>query len=205
MKNKKVISKWGVELTPVIKDNNSDTLCIVLPGVAYLIDRSYLDYSKQLANELGYDVMSVEYGFHINRTTFSIEKEFHMMAKETIEAIDNVITKKYQNIVIIGKSIGTCVQVMLNKHFGEKVSKNIYISPIDKTAKHGVCENSLVITGTKDPLLCEESLNKIKETNGVKVINIENANHALDIDGDVLKTIEVLLDIIKLEKEFLVK
>lgn len=205
MDKKEVMSKWGVELKPMFKDNNSNTLCIVLPGVAYLIDRSYLDYSRQLASELGYDVMAIEYGFHINRTEFSIPTEFHEMAKETIEAIKNDISKEYENIVIIGKSIGTCVQVMLNRHFEGKNVKNIYISPIDKTAKHGVCENSLVITGTKDPLLSEESLNKIEDTKGVKVVNITDANHALDIEGNVLKTIEVLFDIIELEKEFLTR
>ncbi|MGL4449640.1 MAG: alpha/beta hydrolase [Sarcina sp.] len=205
MEKKKVMSKWGVELNPVIKDNNSNTLAIVLPGVAYLMDRSYLDYSKQLVDQLGYDVMSVEYGFHINRTAFSIEKEFHLMAKETIEAIENAIEKDYEKIVIIGKSIGTCVQVMLNRQFAGKNIKNIYISPLDKTAKHGVCEDSLVITGTKDPLLSEESLNKIKDTKGVQVINIANANHGLDIEGDVLRTVEVLLGFIKSEKEFLTK
>lgn len=80
-----------------------------------------------------------------------------------------------------------------------------YISPLDKTAKHGVCENSLVITGTKDPLLSEDSLNKIKDTKGVQVINIANANHGLDIEGDVLRIVEVLLGFIKSEKEFLTK
>ncbi|MGL5415452.1 MAG: alpha/beta hydrolase [Clostridium sp.] len=205
METTKVMSKWGVELNPMFKDNNSTTLCIVLSGVAYLIDRSYLDYSRQLANELGYDVMAIEYGFHINRTKFDIPTEFHQMAKETIEAIENAISKDYENIVIIGKSIGTCVQVMLNRHFKDKKVKNIYISPIDKTAHHGVCEDSLVITGTKDPLLSEESLNKIEDVKGIKLVNITDANHGLDIEGDVLKTIEVLFDIIKLEREFLIK
>ncbi|MGL5417743.1 MAG: alpha/beta hydrolase [Clostridium sp.] len=199
----KVMSKWGVELKGIFKDNNSDTLTVVLPGVAYLIDRSYLDYSRSLASELGYDVLTMEYGFQINRTEFSIEKEFHLMAKETIEAIQKSITKEYSKIVIIGKSIGTCVQVMLNGMFKGKDVKNIYISPIDKTAKHGVCENSLVITGTKDPLLTKESLEKIEDVKGVKVVNIDNANHALDIEGNVLQSIKVLFDVIEMEREFL--
>ncbi|MGL4850658.1 MAG: alpha/beta hydrolase [Clostridium sp.] len=199
----KVMSKWGVELKGIFKDNGSDTLTIVLPGVAYLIDRSYLDYSRSLASELGYDVLTMEYGFQINRTEFNIEKEFHLMAKETIEAIQKSITKEYKEIVIIGKSIGTCVQVMLNGMFRGKDVKNIYISPIDKTAKHGVCENSLVITGTKDPLLNKESLEKIENVKGVKVVNIDNANHALDIEGNVLQSIKVLFDVIEMEREFL--
>ncbi|MGL5647911.1 MAG: alpha/beta hydrolase [Clostridium sp.] len=199
----KVMSKWGVELKGIFKDNSSDTLTIVLPGVAYLIDRSYLDYSRSLASELGYDVLTMEYGFQINRTEFSIEKEFHLMAKETIEAIQKSITKEYSKIVIIGKSIGTCVQVMLNGMFKGKDVKNIYISPIDKTAKHGVCENSLVITGTKDPLLNKESLEKIENVKGVKLVNIDDANHALDIEGNVLESIKVLFDVIEMEREFL--
>lgn len=198
-----VASKWGVELKGTLIEKNSDTLCIVLPGIAYLIDRSYLDYSKQMASELGFDVLSLEYGFQINRTTFDVPTEFDIMANETIKTIDISINKDYKNIIIIGKSIGTCVQNVLNAHFKNKKIKNIYISPIDKTAENGVHENSLVITGSADPLLSSENLEKIKATSGVKLINIENANHALDIPGDVLKTVQVLLDIIKAEKEFL--
>ena len=203
MNKEPIISHWGTELKGKLTENNSQTLCIILPGIAYLLDRSYLDYSKQLALELGHDVLEVEYGFHVNRSPFNINEEFDILANETIKVIESSMTKEYKDIVIIGKSIGTCLQVLINKHFNGKISKNIYISPIDKTANIGITENSLVITGTKDPLLSADSLSKINNVPGVETITIADANHALDIVGNVNATIKVLLDTIKKEKEFL--
>ena len=78
---------------------------------------------------MGYDVLEIEYGFHITRAKFDPSKEFDILVSETINVIERSIIKDYDNIIIIGKSIGTCVQIMVNKHFRDKITKNIYISP----------------------------------------------------------------------------
>ena len=44
----KLKSYWDVNLTGKFTDNNSSTLCIILPGIAYYLERPYLNYSKQL-------------------------------------------------------------------------------------------------------------------------------------------------------------
>ncbi|MPQ45105.1 alpha/beta fold hydrolase [Clostridium tarantellae] len=203
MENTELKSYWNIDLKGKFTDKNSDRLCIVLPGIAYSIDRSYLDYSKQLALELDYDVLQMEYGFQIARKEFNVEKEFNVMATETINAIKASISKEYNEILIIGKSIGTCVQTLLNKKLKNSIVRNIYISPIEQTVKKGIKENSLVITGTKDPLIEPKSIEKIKNIQGVNLIVIDDANHALDIEGDVVKTIDMLQDIIIKEKEFI--
>ena len=79
MSNKIIKSYWGVELSPRFIDAGSKKLCIILPGIGYCLDRSYLDYSKQLAKEIGYDVLEIEYGYQINRSEFNIEKEFSIL------------------------------------------------------------------------------------------------------------------------------
>ncbi|MDY4948561.1 MAG: alpha/beta family hydrolase [Clostridium cadaveris] len=205
MNNKLTKSYWGVESNGKFTDNNSKTLSIILPGIGYLLDRSYLDYSKQLCLQMGYDVLEIEYGFHITRAKFDPSKEFDILVSETINVIERSIIKDYDNIIIIGKSIGTCVQIMVNKHFRDKITKNIYISPIDKTVSLGITTNSLIITGSADPLLNSNNLTNIKETNGSNLLFIENANHALDIKDDVIKTIDALKEVLQAEKDFLEK
>lgn len=123
MNNKLTKSYWGVESNGKFTDNNSKTLSIILPGIGYLLDRSYLDYSKQLCLQMGYDVLEIEYGFHITRAKFDPSKEFDILVSETINVIERSIIKDYDNIIIIGKSIGTCVQIMVNKHFRDKITK----------------------------------------------------------------------------------
>ena len=156
-----VNSHWGVELIPTLIKQGSDTLAVILPGIGYTIDRVTLEYSSELALKLGFDLLKVEYGFQVARKEFNVEKEFDIIVEETLEIVENALSENYKNIVIIGKSIGTCVQNLLNDRIEGYNIENIYISPINKTVEMGIKENSLVITGTKDPLLSKENLEKI--------------------------------------------
>ena len=139
MSNKIIKSYWGVELSPRFIDAGSKKLCIILPGIGYCLDRSYLDYSKQLAKEIGYDVLEIEYGYQINRSEFNIEKEFSIMVSESLEVIDNAIEKEYEK----REDIESCI--------------------------------------------------------------IEGANHALDIEGKVMNTVDALKESLEIEKDFILR
>ncbi len=208
MENKVIKSYWGVELNPRFTDLGSKKLCIILPGIAYYLDKSYLDYSKQLANELGYDTIEIEYGYQINRSKFDIEKEFSIMVSETLEVIDNALNKEYEELLIIGKSIGTSVQHFVNKDLKERFNKvnNIYISPIDKTLNEfGLESNSLVIFGDEDPLLSYENKNEIESREDLESFVISGANHPLDIKNNVMETVEALKESLEAEYNYIVK
>lgn len=200
-----VKSHWGVPLKGRFINNDSDTLCIILPGIAYLLDRSYLDYGKKMASELGMDVYEMEYGFQLTRDKFDIEREFNLLADESIEAITRAIKKPYSRYVIIGKSIGTCIQILLNNELQSKGKPitNVYLSPIDKTVAMGVTKDSLVLTGLSDPLITHENIDQLKQIEGTKVVAVEGANHSLDIEGDILKTLDVLKENFLTIKEFI--
>lgn len=208
MSDKIIKSYWGVELSPRFIDVGGKKLCVILPGIGYCLDRSYLDYSKQLAKEMGYDVLEVEYGYQINRSEFNIEKEFSIMVSESLEVIDNAIDKEYEEVLIIGKSIGTSVQSFLNKDLSRRFKniKNIYISPINKTLdEFNIESNSLVITGDEDPLLSIANRMNIEKRDDVESFIIEGANHALDIEGNIMKTIDGLKESLEIEREFILR
>ena len=208
MSDKIIKSYWGVELSPRFIDAGGKKLCVILPGIGYCLDRSYLDYSKQLAKEMGYDVLEVEYGYQINRSEFNIEKEFSIMVSESLEVIDNAIDKEYEEVLVIGKSIGTSVQSFLNKDLSRRFKniKNIYISPINKTLdEFNIESNSLVITGDEDPLLSIANRMNIEKRDDVESFIIEGANHALDIEGNIMKTIDGLKESLEIEREFILR
>lgn len=198
-----VKSYWGMNLKPLVIGKGSDTLAVILPGIGYTLDRVTLEYSSKLALELGFDVLKIEYGFQVGRGEFHPDVEFNIIAEESFKLLKSTLRSKYRNIVFIGKSIGTCVQNVLNKNVKGYNITNIYISPINKTVQMGIEKNSLVFTGSSDPLLSKENLQKIEEINGVKLINIDNANHALNIEGDAIKSLEVQLSVIEFMKEYL--
>lgn len=208
MSDKMIKSYWGVELSPRFIDAGGKKLCVILPGIGYCLDRSYLDYSKQLAKEIGYDVLEVEYGYQINRSEFNLEKEFSIMVSESLEVIDNAIDKEYEEVLIIGKSIGTSVQSFLNKDLSKRFKniKNIYISPINKTLdEFNIESNSLVITGDEDPLLSIANRMNIEKRDDVESFIIEGANHALDIEGNIMKTVDGLKESLEIEREFILR
>lgn len=201
--NNVINSYWGVELSPLSIKQGSDTLAVVLPGIGYTLDRVTLEYVSELELKLGYDLMKIEYGFQVARKSFNVAKEFDIAAKETLEQVNNMLNSNYKNIVIIGKSIGTCVQNFLNDNIRGYSITNVYISPIDKTVNMGIKENSLVITGSDDPLLSKENLDKILIVNGEDLIEFKGANHALNIEKDPVDSLRVQIDIIKAIENFL--
>lgn len=200
-----VNSHWGVELIPTLIKQGSDTLAVILPGIGYTIDRVTLEYSSELALKLGFDLLKVEYGFQVARKEFNVEKEFNIIVEETLEIVQNALNENYKNIVIIGKSIGTCVQNLLNDRIEGYNIENIYISPINKTVEMGIKENSLVITGTKDPLLSKENLEKIKNISGADLVPIKDGNHALNIEKDPIKSLKSQTEVIEFMEGFLYK
>lgn len=200
-----VNSHWGVELIPALIKQGSDTLAVILPGIGYTIDRVTLEYSSELALKLGFDLLKVEYGFQVARKEFNVEKEFDIIVEETLEIVENALDESYKNIVIIGKSIGTCVQNLLNDRIKGYNIENVYISPINKTVEMGIKENSLVITGTKDPLLSKENLEKIKDISGADLVTIKDGNHALNIEKDPIKSLRSQTEVIEFIEGFLYK
>ncbi|MGL4738708.1 MAG: hypothetical protein ACRCW2_14745 [Cellulosilyticaceae bacterium] len=196
-------SHWGTDLAGKFTEGKGNKLCVILPGIAYLLDRSYLEYSKDLASQLGYDVLEVEYGFQVGRSPFDVPTEFDIVANETCQIVDRYMKDTYEHVLVIGKSIGTAVQIKVNEHLACKVLHNVAISPINKTAAMGMIANTLVVTSTSDPLLSQEALEQIQAVAGVEVMLVDNANHALGVAGNVEQTVAELGRFITRAKAFI--
>ncbi|MFL0166726.1 alpha/beta fold hydrolase [Candidatus Clostridium helianthi] len=197
-------SYWGVNLESKVISQSSTTLAVLMPGIGYTLDRPLLDYSKKLALELGYDVLSLEYGFQIARKNLLVEKELKHLINESICIFKSALKGNYTKIVFISKSIGTIVHTLLCDEISGYEVKHIYLTPIDNTLKVGIKEKSLVITGTDDPLINKESIEEIKRINGVEMIEIEGADHSLNISNDILRSIDVIHKVIEAEKKYLI-
>lgn len=198
-------SHWGVELAPDLTEQGSETLAIILPGIAYTLDRVTLEYSSELALKLGYDVAKIEYGFQKARKNFDVPTEFDIAANETLSQVQSILNPKYKKIIIIAKSIGTCVQTFLNKNLNNIHITNVSISPIDKTIEMGLDKNALVITGSCDPLLSKENIEKLTTSYGHNLINFRGATHSLNIKNEPVKSLEIQIDTINAIEEFLKK
>ena len=99
----------------------------------------------------------------------------------------------------------TVLQSRIDKEIKENYDihiKNIYLTPINATFKEKLDKEGLIITGTKDTLISSENLEKIK-SEGLTVLEIEDAGHSLCIKGNVLRSIKALEIIIENIKDYL--
>lgn len=208
-------SYWNAELKSKVIENGSDTLAVLVPGIGYTCDRPLLDYSKRLMIQLGFDVLPISFGFQVAGKTIDLSeeykyitqgtKEFGYMYNETKELINMSLKEKYKNIIFVAKSVGTLISSLLNKDFSDRNIINIDLTPIDGTMEAGIYEDSLTFYGTKDPRISLETVSKIKKIKGVSLFKIEDANHSLNIENDVLKSIDIVKYVIEKEKEYLAK
>lgn len=196
-------SHWGVELSPNFVEQGSDTLAIILPGIAYTLDRVTLEYASELALKLGYDVARIEYGFQKSRKGFDVPTEFDIAANETLAQVKSILKPSYKKIIIIAKSIGTCVQNVINKNLKEFDVTNVCISPINKTVEMGIDKNALIITGSSDPLLSKENIESLTASYGHNLINFKRANHSLNIEKEPVKSLEIQIDVINIIEKFI--
>lgn len=208
-KSKKINSYYGITLESRVIDQNSNVLAVLLPGMGYTLDRSLMDYSKNLAVEKGYNVLPIEYGFQAVRKKIDKDnmKDVEVAINESYELLKLSLENRYEKVIFIGKSLGTVVQRMLE----EKIRKenydgeiiNVYLTPIDKTCELGIKENSLVVCGTKDPMITCENREKLSHMSNINYIEIDGAGHSLVIKNDVMGSIEALKTVICAEKEFI--
>lgn len=204
MGEEKIIkSYWGVNLESNIISQKSDTLVVIMPGIGYTLDRPLMDYSKKLALELGYDVLPIEYGFQIVRKGLNVEEEIQYVINESMEVFRAALNKDYKQIVFISKSIGTIIHTSLCNEANNYEVKNIYLTPINETMKVGIKENSLVISGTNDPLISKEAIEEIRKIRGLNLIEVKDGDHSLNVKDNVLSSIEILYKVIEAEKEYL--
>ena len=207
--SKKINSYYGITLESRVIDQNSNVLAVLLPGMGYTLDRSLMDYSKNLAVEKGYDVLPIEYGFQAVRKKIDKDnmKDVEVVINESYELLKLSLENRYEKVIFIGKSLGTVVQRMLE----EKIRKenydgeiiNVYLTPIDKTCELGIKENSLVVCGTKDPMITSENREKLSHMSNINYIEVDGAGHSLAIKNDVMRSIEALKTVIYAEKEFI--
>lgn len=204
MDGEKIIkSYWGVNLRTNIIRQKSNTLAVIMPGIGYTLDRPLMDYSKKLALELGYDVLSIEYGFQIVRKDLNVEEDIQYVINESMDIFKAALNKNYKQIVFISKSIGTIIHTSLCNEASNYEVKNIYLTPINETMKVGIKENSLVVSGTNDPLISKETIEEIRKIKGVNIVEVKHGDHSLNIQDNVLNSIQILYKVIEAEKEYL--
>jgi hypothetical protein len=122
--------------------------------------------------------------------------------------IDYVLTNKtYENIYLVGKSIGTIAMISILKRESFKLANAIWLTPLIQrddvfdamvTSKN----RSLCIIGDNDPCYKEERYAKVANNPYMKTKLIPKVNHSLEYSDNTIESINVLRSVIKEIEQF---
>ncbi len=159
-------------------------LAVVFPGIGYHSDKPLLYYSKKLVKEYGFEVVEVSYDFSFKAKEIKGDKDkmkdaFEIAVKQATEQLSTVEFGDCEQILFIGKSIGTTVAAYYDKTH-EVDARQIVLTPVPQTFEFLRSGDGIVFNGSEDPW-CETGLvrNKCHEL-GLELHVVEHANHSLE-------------------------
>ncbi|MFL0270090.1 alpha/beta hydrolase [Candidatus Clostridium radicumherbarum] len=198
----KVKSSWGHEIENLYLTNSpkSDSLVVLFPGSGYICDKPLLYYARKATLLYGCDVLSLEYGYFRSNEEPSLDFKDRIV-KESYEAVELCLSKSYENIYFISKSLGTVVAGEVSELIGYEKVKNLFLTPTKDTVKHILKSRCSIVVGTKDKFFTKGDIETVTNSS-VSVHIIENAVHSLEVDDDYTKSIHILSEVTNICADF---
>lgn len=189
---------------------DSSGLIIVLPGAGYTAQAPLLYYAHHFARQLNYDLLQVTYNYNnMAYDDFSNEELSEAIKYDVKTVIDAVLEKKrYPNYIYIAKSLGTIGLSTEIDRQEFKDAKFIWLTPLIqrqdvRDAMANSKQKGLTIIGDEDRIYSEERMAAVLQNTNLVSKIIPGVGHALDVEGDALKSIDLLKEIMIDIKEFL--
>lgn len=180
-------------------------LTIILPGAGYTTQAPLLHFTTGIFWNKGHDVLHVNYQYSQEEMSALEKDEFTADVLSVIELIlDN---HDYSHLTIVAKSIGTVAMTYLLEYPRFKTAKTIWLTPL--LQRNHVYEallkcdhEGIVIIGNEDPCFIEERFEEIKKNQNLTLHLVEGANHSLELKNNIIGSIDVLKDIMKVIDDF---
>lgn len=188
----------GVTIQNSLITQGSKRLIVLLPGLGYTLQAPLFHYLRNILLAQGDDVLSVQYGFQVAQSDYSMMNQPDITA-ECRQAIEIALKNGYEDIVFIGKSLGTPLASIFSNEF-EQTSKTILLTPVQNS--HSFIEKTptLAIIGTADRVY-DEAL--CVDTALVSWKVYDGLDHSLEVPGNMIASIQVLPHIMQACSNFL--
>ena len=182
-------------------------LAVIFPGIGYTADKPLLHYSRRIAADHGYEIRIMNYsGFpsKVKGDRKRMEECFRIALEQAEEMLAGADLTDYEDILFIGKSIGTAVAAKIASESPAKDRiRQILYTPLDDTFAFSIGK-AIAFTGDDDPLVGKEKsrIAALCEERGIPCFLIEDANHSLE-SKDVLADLKELRRIMKETEKFI--
>ena len=179
-------------------------LAVILPGIGYHKDKPLLYYATKLAVQLGYDVIHITYEdmpAKIQGDASMMRRAAEVAFEQTEKQLSDVDFSAYEEVLFIGKSIGT---VALANYVAthEIQARQIWYTPVEATFSFD-SKNVLAFIGEADPWSDLDVIREKVSVMEVSLYNYPRCNQSLECD-DVEQNILVLQDVMARTKAFII-
>ena len=182
-------------------------LAVIFPGIGYTADKPLLYYSRRIAADHGYEICIMNYsGFpaKVKGDRKRMEESFGIALRQAEAVLSGIDLARYEDILFIGKSIGTIVAANIASRISEKGRiRLILYTPLEDTFVFSFGE-AVAFTGEDDPWTGKEKspIFGICEERGIPCSLIAQANHSLESDN-VFMDLKELYRIMKETERFI--
>ncbi|MEZ4669457.1 MAG: hypothetical protein R3E39_16240 [Anaerolineae bacterium] len=185
-------------------DPLSDKLLVVLPGRAYTFDFPALYHLREAALQLGYDVLSIEYGFQAGHKDFEATQSGFLM-DDVMGVLTQVNMDSYKRVAIAGKSLGSPLAAELARSMSNVEMRLLLLTPIGGAVQGLGDIHTLAVIGTADPLYSADEVAGFEHHPTIKWRVFEGLNHGLEVPSDWRGSLSVLPEIIGVCANFLAR
>ncbi|MDO5702756.1 MAG: alpha/beta hydrolase [Lachnospiraceae bacterium] len=164
-------------------------LAVFFPGIGYTADKPLMYYSRRIAADHGYEIRIMAYtGFpkKVKGDRGRMEESFALAMEQSLEMLSDVDLAEYDDILFVGKSIGTIVaaKIASESPVKDRIRLVLY-TPLAETFSWDFGK-AVAFTGDDDPWVGkkESPISALCESRGIPCQVIAHANHSLE-SGDV--------------------
>mgnify|MGYP005840594407 CR=1 FL=1 len=185
-------------------------LAILLPGRGYTVDMPLLYYPRTYLIDQGADVLLVEYNYTRDEHASLPPDDLRAWLNTDVDVVVDAALagRDYSRITLIGKSLGTYAMAhLLATDIRLRDAACLWLTPIihDQAVYQWMSRphRALFVIGTRDPLydagLIQDAAHK---SGGVSVV-VDDADHGLSIERDMLASVRALETVMQVAQEFL--
>jgi hypothetical protein len=187
--NKKTMLINEKEMKYTYIEVGSEVVCFMFSGTGYTYDKPLFYYSTMLMLENRFDVVHIHYSYKQDLLQLPLEPLTEMIVKDVNPIMAEVLrNKEYKEAILLGKSLGTIPiinECMKNDMYAN--SKMILFTPLlryDSIFETLLNSNhsTFLVIGKSDPHYIPNKIEALSNKKNIKMKEIDNANHSLDIE-----------------------
>jgi hypothetical protein len=191
--------------TFIRQDNTTPHLAILFPGYGYRVTMPLLYYPQRLLVGRGADVLCVEYAYDRHPGFRNLtEAEWDRWFSADIEAACDagLAQRPYQRLTLVGKSLGTLATAhLLTTDTRLERADCVWLTPLlhNERQRAQIVKakpRSLFVVGTADTHYDRAVLRELEQATGGQSVVIEGADHSLEIEGSVPRSLDALRQVL---------